>query len=208
MADRADRSEGTAQVTSRARVLVTGGSGFIAEHCILRLLDDGYLVRATVRSLDREPDVRSALRTAGQDPGDALSFVTAELTSDSRWADALAGCDFVLHVASPLPHGAPDNEAEVIAPARDGTLRVLRAARDAGVRRVVLTRRSGPSGSVMGVPTTSSPSGTGRSSTGQASARTTRARPWPSAQPGISSQTRVVAWNSSYSTQWLCSDLS
>jgi nucleoside-diphosphate-sugar epimerase len=121
------------------RVLVTGGSGFIAGHCILQLLEQGYSVRTTVRSLKREPDVRAVLGDAGMVNGDALSFVAADLTSDDAWPAAVEGCDFVLHVASPVQPGAVENEDDVIVPAREGTLRVLRAARDAGVKRVVLT---------------------------------------------------------------------
>jgi nucleoside-diphosphate-sugar epimerase len=124
---------------SPQRVLVTGGSGFIAGHCILQLLEQGYLVRTTVRSLDREPEVRAVLGDAGMTSGDAPSFMAAELTSDDGWAAAVADCDFVLHVASPVHLEVTDNEDEVIVPAREGALRVLRAARDAGVTRVVLT---------------------------------------------------------------------
>jgi nucleoside-diphosphate-sugar epimerase len=121
------------------RVLVTGGSGFIAGHCILQLLERGYEVRTTVRSLDREPAVRAILEDAGMQNGGALSFVAADLLSDTGWTEAVAGCDFVLHVASPVHVERVDNEDEVIRPAIDGSLRVLRAARDAGVKRVVLT---------------------------------------------------------------------
>ena len=120
-------------------VLVTGGSGFIGVHCILQLLQGGYRVRTTVRSLDREPDVRAMLRVGGVEPDDALSFAVANLASDEGWPQTLAGCDYVLHVASPFPLKVPRNEDELIVPAREGALRVLRAARDAGVRRVVLT---------------------------------------------------------------------
>jgi len=120
-------------------VLVTGGSGFIGAHCILQLLNAGYRVRTTVRSLKRESDVRAMLRTGGAEPGLALSFVAADLVSDPGWAEAVAGCDYVLHVASPFPQGVPKDEDELIVPAREGALRVLRAARDAGVKRVVLT---------------------------------------------------------------------
>jgi nucleoside-diphosphate-sugar epimerase len=120
-------------------VLVTGGSGFIGAHCILQLLDEGYRVRTTVRSLEREEEVRAMLETGGAEPGDALAFAVADLTSDAGWPDAVAGCDFVLHVASPFPTSTPKDENELIVPAREGTLRVLRAARDAGVGRVVLT---------------------------------------------------------------------
>jgi nucleoside-diphosphate-sugar epimerase len=135
-------------------VLVTGGSGFIATHCILRLLASGYRVRATLRAPAREAEVRAMLAAGGTRPdgalsGDAppegalsetrLSFVPADLLSDAGWPAAVAGCDFVLHVASPLPLRMPRHAADLIIPAREGTLRVLRASREAGVRRVVIT---------------------------------------------------------------------
>lgn len=120
-------------------VLVTGGSGFIGAHCILQLLQAGYQVRTTVRSLSREAEVRAMLRQGGADPGERLTFAAADLTSDAGWPEAVAGCTYVLHVASPFPPAAPKNEDELIVPAREGALRVLRAARDAGVKRVVLT---------------------------------------------------------------------
>ncbi len=120
-------------------VLVTGGSGFIGAHCILKLLDARYRVRTTVRSLKREADVRAMLKVGGAEPGDRLAFAEADLEKDAGWADAVAGCDYVLHVASPFPPGVPKNEDEIIVPAREGALRLLRAARDAGVKRVVLT---------------------------------------------------------------------
>ena len=120
-------------------VLVTGGSGFIGAHCILRLLEAGYRVRTTVRSLEREAGVRSMLKAGGAEPGKALSFVAADLMSDAGWPEAAAGCDFTLHVASPFPLNAPRHDDELVIPAREGALRVLRAARDAGVRRVVMT---------------------------------------------------------------------
>jgi len=120
-------------------VLVTGGSGFLGSHCILKLLGAGYRVRTTVRSLQREAHVRSLLKAGGAVPGERLSFVAADLTSDANWADAARGCEYVLHVASPFPEALPKHEDELIIPAREGALRVLRAARDAGVKRVVLT---------------------------------------------------------------------
>jgi dihydroflavonol-4-reductase len=120
-------------------VLVTGGSGFIGAHCILQLLERGYRVRTTVRSLAREGDVRAMLKQGGAEPGDALSFAAADLTSDVGWPEAVAGCGYVLHVASPFPQATPQHEDELIVPAREGALRVLRASRDAGVKRVVLT---------------------------------------------------------------------
>jgi dihydroflavonol-4-reductase len=120
-------------------VLVTGGSGFIGVHCILRLLEAGYRVRTTVRSLAREADVRAMLKEGGAEPGEALEFVEADLLADAGWPEAVDGCRFVLHVASPFPSSQPRNQFELIVPARQGALRVLRAARDAGVERVVLT---------------------------------------------------------------------
>jgi len=120
-------------------VLVTGGSGFIGCHCILQLLTAGDQVRTTVRNLKREPDVRAMLKVGGAEPDGRVSFVAADLENDAGWPDAVAGCEYVLHVASPFPDSVPKHEDELIAPAREGTLRVLRAARDAGAKRVVLT---------------------------------------------------------------------
>jgi nucleoside-diphosphate-sugar epimerase len=122
-----------------SKVLVTGGSGFIGSHAIVQLLAAGHQVRTTVRNLKREGDVRAMLRNGGAEPGNRLSFVAADLIGDTGWAEAVAGCEYVLHVASPLPPTVPKHEDELIVPARDGALRVLRAARDAGVKRVVLT---------------------------------------------------------------------
>ncbi|MBA2392576.1 MAG: NAD-dependent epimerase/dehydratase family protein [Ktedonobacteraceae bacterium] len=101
-------------------VLVTGGSGFIGAHCILQLLDAGYRVRTTVRSLTREAEVRTMLKAGGAEPGERLSFAAADLTSDAGWSEAVAGCDYVLHVASPFPPGVPKHEDELIIPAREG----------------------------------------------------------------------------------------
>jgi nucleoside-diphosphate-sugar epimerase len=120
-------------------ILVTGGSGFIGSHCILQLLATGHQVRTTLRSLKRENDVRSMLKEGGAGKADRLSFIAADLQQDAGWPEAVAGCDYVLHVASPFPSSVPKSEDELIVPARQGTLRVLRAARDAGVKRVVLT---------------------------------------------------------------------
>ena len=121
------------------RVLVTGGSGFIAGHCILQLLEQGHEVRATVRSPGREASVRTVLRDAGMVNGENLTFLAADLLDDTGWAQAVAGVDTVLHVASPVVPGHVENEDDVVVPAREGTLRVLAAAHAGGVRRVVLT---------------------------------------------------------------------
>lgn len=119
-------------------VLVTGGSGYIASWCIVALLERGYTVRTTVRSLDKEPAARAAIASA-VDPGERLSFFAAELTRPEGWDEAVAGCEFVLHVASPLGMSMPDDPEVLIRPAREGALNVLRASAKAGVRRVVLT---------------------------------------------------------------------
>jgi nucleoside-diphosphate-sugar epimerase len=126
-----------------SKVLVTGGSGFVGSHLILQLLSAGHDLHTTVRSLKRGDIVRAMLRDAGVDPGERLAFFAANLERDDGWSDAVAGCDYVMHVASPIPLNAPKTEDEVIVPARDGVLRVLKAARDAKVKRVVLTSSCG-----------------------------------------------------------------
>lgn len=125
-------------MSSRETVLVTGGSGFIGGWCIIRLLEQGYTVRTTVRSLVREQSVRAALGRA-VDVEDRLTFHAAELTADAGWDAAARGCDFVLHVASPVVLAQPRTADELVAPARDGTRRVVDAAIKAGVQRIVLT---------------------------------------------------------------------
>jgi dihydroflavonol-4-reductase len=118
--------------------LVTGGSGFLGGWCVVELLRRGYGVRTTVRDLARETEVRARVGSE-VDAGDRLAFFAADLGADDGWANAVAGCDYVLHVASPFPSAQPKDADELIVPAREGTLRVLRAALDAGVERVVLT---------------------------------------------------------------------
>jgi dihydroflavonol-4-reductase len=118
-------------------VTVTGASGFIALHCVRELLERGFRVRGTVRNLKSADALRRALLPL--EPSERLEFAEAELLSDTGWAEALNGARYVLHVASPLPKAPPKDEDELIRPAREGVLRVLAAARAAGVSRVVMT---------------------------------------------------------------------
>jgi nucleoside-diphosphate-sugar epimerase len=118
--------------------LVTGGSGYLGTQLIAALLRAGHPVRATVRSTAREDQVRAAVRRGDADDA-GLEVVAADLTADDGWKAAVTGCEEVYHVASPIPHVQPADPDELIVPAREGVLRVLGAARDAGARRVVLT---------------------------------------------------------------------
>jgi dihydroflavonol-4-reductase len=125
-------------MATKGKVLVTGGSGYIAGYIIAQLLSEGYEVRTTVRSLGREPQVRDMLAKIAPDQS-KLSFFAADLTSDTGWAEAMEGMDFVQHIASPVPATLPKNDDELVIPAREGALRALRFGRDAGVKRVVMT---------------------------------------------------------------------
>jgi dihydroflavonol-4-reductase len=120
-------------------VLVTGGTGFLGGWCVATLLDRGFDVRTTVRDLAREGAVRDAVAAAGAEAGERLTVRAANLEADDGWAAAVDGCRYVLHVASPFPPVQPKDPDELIVPARDGALRVLRAALDAGVERVAMT---------------------------------------------------------------------
>lgn len=125
---------------ARETVLVTGGTGFLARWCIRELLGSGYTVHTTVRDMSAEPGLRSAVPAA--EDGDRLRVFPADLLADDGWKEAAAGCDYVLHTASPFPAVQPKDPDDLIVPARDGTLRVLRAAFDAGARRAVVTSSS------------------------------------------------------------------
>jgi len=118
-------------------ILVTGASGFVALHTIIQLLQQGYKVRATLRTLAREAEVRETIGKQVE-VGDNLEIVGADLTQDSGWDKVVAGCESVLHVASPFPLLEPKDEDELITPAVQGTLRVLRAAHDANIKRTVI----------------------------------------------------------------------
>ncbi len=121
-----------------AKVLVTGASGFIAKHCIAELLRRDFAVKATLRNMSRADEVRRGVAHAGAD-ATAVDLVPADLMSDEGWAQAMEGCTYVLHVASPFPLAEPRNPDDVIRPAREGALRVLAAAKRAGLKRVVMT---------------------------------------------------------------------
>ena len=124
-------------------VLVTGGSGFIAVHIILKLLKRGYRVRTTLRTLSRQDEVKSMLAQGGADDFENLEFIQTDLTSDINWMKAATDATYVIHVASPTPATRPDDGNEMVKMAVDGTLRVMKAAKAAGAKRVVLTSASG-----------------------------------------------------------------
>ena len=120
-------------------VLVTGGTGFLGGWCVAELLRRGHEVRTTVRDVAREPAVRATVERAGVDAGDRLTVVAADLGADAGWAEAVAGCSRVLHVASPFPPEQPKDPDDLIVPAREGALRVIEASLGAGVERIVMT---------------------------------------------------------------------
>lgn len=120
------------------KVLVTGISGFVGQHCAAELLENGYAVRGSLRSLSRQEEVIQGIKKV-IDPQQNLEFCELNLSSDDGWAEAMQGCEFVLHVASPYINKEPKDENDYIKPALDGTLRALRFAKKAGIKRVVLT---------------------------------------------------------------------
>jgi nucleoside-diphosphate-sugar epimerase len=127
------------------QVLVTGGTGAVGIHCILQLLQKGYSVKTTLRSISRKNEVIDMLKTGGISSFANLAFIETDLTKDDNWDKAMKGCRYVLHVASPT-HLESADENTMIGPAVDGVLRILKAARDAGVKRVVLTSSFGALG--------------------------------------------------------------
>lgn len=133
-------------INAGKQVLVTGGTGFVGAHCILQLLQNGYKVKTTIRSLARANEVLEMLKVGGIDSLENIAFIEADLSKDANWDKAVEHCDYVLHVASPIYFKVPKDENEMIRPAVDGTIRVLTAARDAGVKRVVMTSNFGAVG--------------------------------------------------------------
>ena len=134
-------------------VLVTGASGFIAKHIVLELLNADYRVVGSLRTEPRRDEVRDAVRphlASAADLDQRLRFVTLDLGKDDGWLDAMSGVDVLMHTASPLPMAQPRDENELVRPAVDGTLRALRAAHAAGIRRVVLTSSSAAVTNVAG----------------------------------------------------------
>ena len=127
-------------------VLVTGGTGFVGVHCILQLLQKGYHVKTTLRNLNRKNEVIDMLKTGGIHAFENLTFIEADLTKDANWNEAAKDCQYILHVASPIFLTLPKDENDMIRPAVDGTLRVLKAAKNAGVKRVVMTSNFGAVG--------------------------------------------------------------
>ena len=124
-------------------VLVTGGSGFIATHCILKLAAAGYKIKSTIRNLERASELNKILDRAGSTYERLnkieVNWFRADLTQDEGWAEAVKGCDYVMHVASPVALEEPKDENDLIIPAKEGTMRVLKAAAEEGVKKVVLT---------------------------------------------------------------------
>jgi dihydroflavonol-4-reductase len=122
-------------------ILVTGATGYIAKHIVLQLLEQGDHVRGSVRSEKRAQELRATMQAKLSDPAriENLSTVLLDLTSDEGWSEAMNGTDGVIHTASPFPAVQPKDDADLIRPSVDGALRALRAAKAAGVRRVVLT---------------------------------------------------------------------
>ena len=118
-----------------SKVFVSGGSGYIAGFLIRQLIAEGWTVHTSIRDLAKEATVRASLAVDDS----KLKFFAADLTGDAGWAEAMAGCSHVAHVASPLPSNAPKSDDELIVPARDGALRALKAAKAAGVKRFVMT---------------------------------------------------------------------
>jgi len=174
-----------------ATVLVTGVGGFLGGHIAKQLLARGYRVRGSVRRIDACDRIRSQLCTDAPARAGEISFVEADLCSDAGWDAALDGCRYVIHAASPFPVGLPKDADELVRTARDGALRVLRAAHEAGVARAVLTSSITAAGRLP-IPRTTGP-------IRQVSGRhpTTGRKHWPSRPRGPLQRNRDSIWPSS-----------
>ncbi|MDJ1479889.1 aldehyde reductase [Cytophagaceae bacterium YF14B1] len=131
---------------NKETVLVTGGTGFIASYCIIRLLNAGYKVKASVRSLKSTDELQAMLKQGGIASFDNLMVVEANLNNESSWDAAVSGCSYVIHTASPTPNTDAKTDDDFVIPARNGVLFVMRAAQKAGVKRFVLTSAFGAVG--------------------------------------------------------------
>ena len=131
---------------SNTTVLVTGGTGFVGSHIILQLLQQGFQVRTTLRTISRKNEIIEMMEASGIGNLSNLSFFETDLLKDKNWNEAVKGCDYVLHVASPIFLRLPKDEDEMVRPAVEGALRVLKAAKEAGVKRVVMTSNFGAVG--------------------------------------------------------------
>ena len=121
-----------------SKVLVTGISGYVGSHCAVELLKQGYQVRGSVRSLKKKQEVLKGISKI-IDPREDLEFCELNLLSDEGWDEAMKGCDYVLHVASPFEIAQPKDENEMIKPAVEGALRAMKFAKAAGIKKVVVT---------------------------------------------------------------------
>eukprot|EP00179_Madagascaria_erythrocladioides_P001844 CAMPEP_0198326306 /NCGR_PEP_ID=MMETSP1450-20131203/13868_1 /TAXON_ID=753684 ORGANISM="Madagascaria erythrocladiodes, Strain CCMP3234" /NCGR_SAMPLE_ID=MMETSP1450 /ASSEMBLY_ACC=CAM_ASM_001115 /LENGTH=348 /DNA_ID=CAMNT_0044030263 /DNA_START=234 /DNA_END=1280 /DNA_ORIENTATION=+ len=127
------------EIEMPVRVLVTGSSGFVGAHCVAQLLERGYIVRGQLRDRSRIESLRSVMKSQAEFDDAKLDFCVADLSDDKGWKEAVAGCEYVLHLASPSGRVDPSDPDKFIGPARDGTLRVLKQASRAGVKKVVMT---------------------------------------------------------------------
>jgi len=135
-----------ARSTFMKKVLVTGGTGFLGLQIILQLLNKGYDVRTTIRKESGKDRILKVLQANNVKNLSKLSFIKADLSSDDNWVEAMQDRDGVFSVASPVFFDKPKNELDAIRPALNGTMRILKAANESGVKRVVMTSNFGAVG--------------------------------------------------------------
>lgn len=124
-------------------VLVTGGSGYIAIFIMIALLKKGYHVRATLRTMSRQEEIKEMMINGGITDFSELEFVPADLMQEKGWYEAAKGVTYIMHVASPTPLQRPDEDDLMVNMAVDGVKFVMAAAKKAEVQRVILTSASG-----------------------------------------------------------------